>query len=163
VTLKIITLLISVLIIGVSSHMLLLSTKKGITPGIKIFLIVVSMATLSVYFISFLLAPRGYEITDDHITIKRPFCEVCLSLKTIREISLVQENMLKDSVRIIGNHGLFGYYGRYQNDALGKYLLYATRMSGLVMIKTDEIYIITPDNPEQFVQVANGRCSPAKP
>ena len=59
------------------------------------------------------------------------------------------------SLRIAGIGGVFGYIGHFKNRILGNYKAYATHRRKTVVILTNknEQIVITPDDPELFVQV----------
>ena len=70
---------------------------------------------------------------------------------------IVDKETMKWTVRTFGVGGLFGYFGKFANRALGSMTLYATRRNNYVLIiTTDERkIIITPDEPISFVAQFN--------
>ena len=60
-------------------------------------------------------------------------------------------------VRTYGVSGLFGYFGRFYTKHLGHHSMYATDRHKSVVIRTNKTYVISPDNPHQFIQIAKAR------
>ena len=99
-------------------------------------------------------APRRYEIKDDAIAIKRlipkdvriPFSKVCSIEPT------GYKHAFKNSLRIMGSGGGFGFYGSFTSQNLGRFQAYATRKSNCVLIRTqDRAVVVTPDDPDSFI------------
>jgi len=58
------------------------------------------------------------------------------------------------SLRLFGIGGFFSYCGSFKNRVLGSYKAYATHRKNTVVITTKEgeKIVITPSNPELFVE-----------
>jgi Bacterial PH domain len=110
-----------------------------------------------IYLIAWLLRPVNYRITNDELIVYRLLRSVHIPLKNIRRSEKIDSNQISWSLRTFGVGGLFGYYGRFRNQALGAMIWYATRKDKPVMIQTihDEKIILTPDDPAQFLEVIN--------
>ena len=60
---------------------------------------------------------------------------------------------MRRSIRTFGNGGLFAFVGRYRNRLIGPYRAYATDLHKTVVLRfTDKTIVITPEEPEKFVQ-----------
>lgn len=104
---------------------------------------------------SILLAPRGYTIADGRLTIRRLVRPVEIPLASIRTVEPLPAGSLSRSLRTLGSGGLFGYYGRFRNSALGDYRMYATRGDGYVLVRAALPYVLTPDSPDRFIEALN--------
>jgi PH (Pleckstrin Homology) domain-containing protein len=106
-----------------------------------------------------LLAPRGYTVSGDRLTIDRLLRPVEIPLSTIQSVEILPPGRLAGSSRTLGSGGLFGYYGRFRNQALGRYRMYATRGDGYVLVRAAQPFVLTPDSPERFIEaIDRGRA-----
>lgn len=105
------------------------------------------------YILTFVFRPIHYKLSGDKLIIHRLTDNVALDRNQIKEVKQIDPEQLKRSVRIFGVGGLFGYYGRYANNTLGRMTWYATRKNKTVLLITNanEKFILTPDEPEAFV------------
>ena len=117
---------------------------------------------LAAFLLGILLAPRGYSIADGRLTIDRFLRPVAIPLTSIRDVERLPAERLAGSSRTIGSGGFFGYYGRFRNDALGSYRMYATRGDGLVLVRAAQPYVLTPDSPDRFIEALNRDRGAAK-
>ena len=60
-------------------------------------------------------------------------------------------------VRTFGVSGIFGYFGRFYTTHLGHHILYVTDRHKAVVIEADKTYVVSPDDPQQFVRIARTR------
>ena len=102
-----------------------------------------------------LLAPRGYAVSEDRLTIDRLLRPIEIPLATIQSVEILPADRLAGSMRTLGSGGLFGYYGRFHNGTLGSFRMYATRGDGYVLVRAARTYVLTPDSPERFVEAIN--------
>lgn len=99
---------------------------------------------------SWLYSPQHYILTEDTLVVKRPARDIVINLSDISGVSP------KDSLpmlRLLGVGGLFGYYGLYCSNDLGRMYAYCTQQNHLVFIKTQKGYpiIISPDEDLLFM------------
>lgn len=104
---------------------------------------------VSILLGSWLFAPRSYTLDTTALTIHRPAGSVIINRSSITEVRLLDDGELKGSIRTFGNGGLFGYYGRYYNAAIGHMTWYLTQSRNRILIKTSEgkKILISPDDP----------------
>ncbi len=58
----------------------------------------------------------------------------------------------KGAVRMMGNGGLFGYYGTFRSGRLGAFSAYATDWKFGVVVRTGgKTFVVTPEEPEMFI------------
>jgi hypothetical protein len=84
--------------------------------------------------------------------------DAVIDLKEIELVRTVSKGEMGLPIRTFGNGGLFGFFGYYFSDRLGKMKWYATRTDNyvLVQLKNGKKLIITPDHPAAFVQQSQG-------
>lgn len=97
---------------------------------------------------------RGYEISKTVLIIHRLGWSNRYDLS--RMVSIRHDPAaLKGSIRNFGNGGLLSFSGFFWNKTLGSYRLYATDINNAVLIKLPgRVIVITPDNPDRFMQAA---------
>jgi hypothetical protein len=97
--------------------------------------------------------PIKYFIDSEQVTIQRPFRSAQINKRKIESVRVLQPQEMKDTLRSFGVAGLYGYFGTFSNRNIGSMLWYATQRQNYVLIQTqDKNYILTPDNPHEFVQ-----------
>jgi hypothetical protein len=61
--------------------------------------------------------------------------------------------MMKCSIKVCGNGGLFAITGIYQNKVLGRYRAFVTNPEyAIALVLSDRTIVISPEYPEDFVQ-----------
>jgi hypothetical protein len=66
------------------------------------------------------------------------------------------------SVRPMGIGGLFGFVGYFHNQVLGTYKAYATHdLNTVAMVFGGEKIVVTPDDPQAFVEAVKAASPPA--
>ena len=105
----------------------------------------------------YLFAPSGYAISESEIRIQRKIGSVKVPLIDITSIE--QDSLACPfwGVRTYGVSGLFGYFGRFYNTHLGHHSMYVTDRHNAIVIKAHKTYLISPDNPRQFMEIAKAR------
>jgi hypothetical protein len=97
-------------------------------------------------------APRGYDVDGERLVVKRPLGSVTLPLASLQEATAAEYDDLGWVLRTFGNGGLFGWYGRFHSSGLGHHRWYASRRSGLVVLRwPDRTVVISPDDRERFL------------
>ena len=113
---------------------------------------------LPVLLIAYLLAPTGYSVDESEIIIHRKIGtkKILLSnVHSVRHATIFLSPAKR--VRTFGISGLFGYMGRFNSSELGHHIMYATDKNKGVLIEADKDYIISPDDPQRFIQVVKAR------
>jgi hypothetical protein len=104
---------------------------------------------LRIVFITTIIFGIGYmpirlEANDEKITLRRLFGALEVPLSTIVEIRQLSKSDIDGSIKTFGSDGLFGYLGKFKNNRLGNYTMYATELNNLILIKTNEnVYIFS--------------------
>lgn len=105
----------------------------------------------SVVGIFSLFATRGYILTDDKLIIccLFPVLNKSIHISDIKNIRLFTAVEFKNSFKRFGSDGgPFGYMGTYNHDTIGDYMIYATNMDKLILLKlkNDKKMAISPDD-----------------
>ncbi|GAA4330220.1 PH domain-containing protein [Flaviaesturariibacter amylovorans] len=110
------------------------------------------------WLLSFVLRPQGYRLTHTELIVCRTWSAVRIQRSDILRIEPVSKADLRGSIRLFGVGGLFGYYGRFANRALGSMTWYATHRNGGLLVRTSngKKILITPDDPEALLQAWEG-------
>ncbi len=95
---------------------------------------------------------RGYRISGGMLLILRPGWETRFQLSKLTSARIDPEAFNR-SLRLFGNGGFFCFAGWFRNSKLGVYRAYATDAKRAVVLRfLDKTIVVTPDNPEKFVQ-----------
>ena len=68
--------------------------------------------------------------------IKHLIGQTKIPINNIITLEKVDDNITAYSIRKFGSGGFGGYLGKFSNNQLGNYTMYATQMKNLVLIKT---------------------------
>ena len=101
---------------------------------------------------------RGYEVRDGALWIRRLFWQTRVDLSGLRS-ACADPAVLRGSIRLCGNGGLYSFTGWYWNRRLGVFHAYATGVRRVVVLTLDDRrVVVTPDDPEAFVQALLPLC-----
>lgn len=104
-------------------------------------------AALSPFFLTFLYLPLSIYANDGFLIIRRIKGKIRIPIADIEFISKIDKTEIQSSIRIWGSGGLFGYSGIFSHPKFGKFNMYATELSHLYSIKTqNRTYIISCRN-----------------
>ena len=146
-----ITVFSSILLLGISFY-LLVSEPQVLSSLAALALIVPPL----ILFVCYLYQVSSYHLDSKNIVIKRFAPNFYIPVSSIESVE-IDNNAMKRSLRIFGNGGLFGFYGRFRNKKYGSYRAFVKDLKKLVVIKTDKkTIIISPDKPEVFVKKLKG-------
>ena len=112
---------------------------------------------LLVLVTSYLFAPHGYAIGESEILIRRKVGSVRIPIAEVRSLRHDPSACSLWGVRTFGVSGLFGYFGRFYSNDLGHHTRYATDRDKSIVIEADKTFVISPDDPAQFVQIVKAR------
>jgi len=124
----------------------------------------VSLFLLGAYIETYLFRPVSYEVNDDFLIIHRPLNDVSISRQSLNKVELVDKEKLKHAKGTFKIVGFFGYFGKFANQQLGSFTMYATRKNKTVLIETTDNrkVVLTPDRPAKFVkQLQNSNITKA--
>jgi len=113
--------------------------------------VVFILALLGLY----LLAPTGYELTESYLVLIRRIGSRKIPLSTIREVKRVaKKEFFKGTVRW-GVGGVFGFFGKIFSWEIGIYDAFFTNENNAVLVRSDKIFVISPEDPDMFVRKLN--------
>jgi hypothetical protein len=144
----------SVKIITLLTYLLLLILFYWFYIFKEIFSPIFALVTISVFVIiaiTYVYTPKEIILENDRLVIKRVIGKVEIPYKQIREVSYL-EKLKSKIIRLFGSGGLYGWFGIFYVSEIGKVHMYARRMSNFVLIKADKNYLLSPENPKEFVK-----------
>jgi hypothetical protein len=101
------------------------------------------------YFVAWMLHPTSYEITNENLVIHRPIRAIKISLASIKNIERTEPGY---SMRLFGSGGLFGYYGLFSSNKLGRHHRYTGDNKNLVLISTEKKKYLLSIHDDLFFQ-----------
>ena len=101
------------------------------------------------YFVAWMLHPTSYEITNEKLVIHRPVRAIKISLASIKNIERTEPGY---SMRLFGSGGLFGYYGLFSSNKLGRHHRYTGNNKNLVLISTEKKKYLLSIHDDLFFQ-----------
>ncbi len=122
-------------------------------PGKTFTVLAVFIILLAALLITFIYAPKSYEIDDESVIIKRRAGDIAIYFDSIEEVKELSGDELKGSLRLFGSSGLFGFFGIFYKKGWGRFTAYCSNSSDLVFIRTEKIWLISPHQKEIFVSV----------
>ena len=134
---------------------------KLMTGGLAAILIVAAAVTagpgslviLAILLVAAAFAIRGYSVMDGRLLIHRLGWSNKFDLSELVSAE-VSPGATMGSLRTMGIGGLFGFVGHFRNEILGSYKAFATNeLNTVVLVFGDQTIVVTPDDPEEFVEV----------
>lgn len=116
---------------------------------------------LTIVLLTTVIAGLGYtpirlKADNEKITVKKLFGLRKIPLSEVTEVSRISKSDLSSSIQIFASGGLFGYLGRFRNDRLGSYDMYATDLNNLILVCTsNKKYVFSCSRPQEFVGYVN--------
>jgi hypothetical protein len=129
-------------------------TSGALQAGLRGIALAVATFSAGIVVAAWALGPRGYTIGEGRLRVLRNgWPALRIPLGDVRGVSLLDPDALRGSLKLLGMGGLFGYYGLFRSPVVGSYRLYATRGTGLVLVRTErQVLVLTPDSAEDFVE-----------
>lgn|SRR5574343_242599 len=119
------------------------------------FFIVGPIVTVSI-FLAYLWKPSSYEITNEYVIVHRLIGAAKYERSRIINVRAGEPEEIKNSIRLFGSGGMFGYFGKFRNSHLKTFVLQCTRRDNLVMIFTDKgLKVLSPDDPQTMLRALN--------
>lgn len=136
---------------------IIISSIISILLGLSIlykFNLPITFMLLTIYLICWYLKPLSFDINEDEIIIRRWFKSVHINKSEIESLDLIEKNRIRGSIRTFGVGGLFGWYGKFNNDELGSMTWYLTRRDRPILIttKSGKKILLSPDDTEGFLK-----------
>ena len=150
-TLRWVSVLATALLLGV---LLTLAAKTG--PPIARWLAVLPVLILPG---AALFIIRSYTIEPNTLAIQRLLWTTRLPLAGLQSAT-VEPDVMRRSVRLCGNGGLFSITGWYHSRALGNYRAFVTDLKRTVVLRfPGKTIVVSPENPEAFTAELSNRKS----
>jgi hypothetical protein len=119
----------------------------------------VAVVSLLVIVLSYAYSPRGYEVADGAIIIRRLIGKIRVPLDSVREARLAGPDDFRGCIRLFGSGGLFGYYGLFRTSTLGRSSWYMTdRSHAVVLIAGTKTILVSPDDTDGFLRALRTRA-----
>jgi hypothetical protein len=149
---KAITVICLALMLGLCVYSVVRALSATSQPGDEAFLIVTPML-LVLTGLTYLWSLRYYQATPEHLIIKLlgPTKKIPLDQILRIEQSASREGIL-DWIRLLGNGGLFGYFGWYYHTKYGRVKFYCGNLNQvhIIYLKGGSKIAISPDNVALF-------------
>ncbi len=150
-SLKTVSFLGAALLIGVGVAAVKAIPHGTHVPYAEAFGTVVAFIPPAIALVALLFVVVGYELEPQELRIRRLLWSTQISLTGLQRVYADPE-LMKCSLRIFGNGGLFAITGLYQNRSLGRYRAFVTNPEQAVALFLPErIIVISPLDPEAFV------------
>jgi len=109
----------------------------------------------------FFFRPLGFAVTNEAIIILRPLGSGRIQLDTLREIRVPATHPPGMTIGQMRVQGLYGTFGSFWNKHWGKFYVYVTNQANTVELRltNGSRIIISPDNPQAFVQAVQNRVT----
>ena len=94
---------------------------------------------------------RSFAIEPNMLAIQRLLWTTRLPLSGLQSAESVP-GVMRGSLRLFGNGGMFSITGLYRNRTLGNYRAFVTDQTKTVVLRFPKrTVVVSPENPEQFV------------
>ncbi len=156
-SLKVISLLTCAILIGVSVIVVKVIPFGTRVPFAQAVGTLVAFVPPAIGFLAVLFIVSGYELESGQLRIHRLLWSTHIPLSGLDRI-YADPAIMKHSLRIFGNGGLFSFTGIYQGRALGRYRAFVTdpRRSVALFLPTG-IIVVSPADTELFVHVVRSQ------
>jgi hypothetical protein len=122
-------------------------------PGKSLYGQISLYAGAAVLLVSFLLYPTSYFADENFLKVNSVLFSRSICKTDITEVVQPTNEKMKNTVRIVGSGGFFGYFGLFYNATYKWMIWFATQRKNYVLVKTTKRkFIFTPDQPEEFVK-----------
>lgn len=102
--------------------------------------------------LSYGFSVTGYSVEGREIRVHRPINDKLISLEDVQQARLAKPSDLRGTIRLMGNGGVFGYYGVFRTSALGVCRWYVTNRSNAVVVTAGgRTFLFSPDDREGFL------------
>ena len=103
------------------------------------------------------LIPLELKWSASGIRITRLFSSTVIPIREVRLVKRFPSACVQSSVRTCGSGGLFGFLGHFKNEEVGRYVMYATELDNLVMVRTSgKTYVFSCVKREEFISEIRG-------
>ncbi len=102
--------------------------------------------------------PIRLKVDGEKIAVSRLFGALEIPLSEVTSVAPISKSYIDGSIRTFGSGGAGGYLGRFKNKTLGRYKMYATELTHLVLVRTrQKKYVFSCTQPQEFVAYVQAR------
>jgi len=108
-------------------------------------------------------SPAGYQITETELVVKRRvFGQKRYQLSSFTSIEDAGNNFNGFFQKRGGSAGFLGYYGRFKNDAWGRFEAQATNARAALVLLGPTPLVVSPAEPGMFKELIAARLEQQK-
>lgn len=149
--LKIMSVFACVLLVGVGIGAMNAIPHDTRVPYAELLGIVVALVSPGIALFAVLFMVSGYELNYHRLRIRRLLWSTEVSLAGLRRIH-ADPAIMKHSIKVCGNGGLFSITGIYRSRVLGCYRAFVTNPEyAVALFLPDRVVVISPADPKAFV------------
>lgn len=139
-----------------------LTLSEGGLTGLIILLSLIMLFFL-IIVLPYLFSPRRFILTANGVLIKRHLKSILIPYSDISNVRRISWNWR--AVRLSASGGLYGFFGLFYIQGLGRTWMYVTDRSKMVLIETKQgkKYIVSPSNPQIFLEKLSPNINNPKP
>lgn len=110
--------------------------------------IVIGALFIVLILFCYVYAPKGYDITKGEIIVRRILGKVKIKTSDVENVSIIDPEKMKFTIRTFGVGGVFGYFGKFYNSFLKSFTMYGTQRKNYVLLtmKSGKKIVLTPDD-----------------
>jgi hypothetical protein len=118
------------------------------------------LGIIVILLVTMLFVVRSYTIEPDALAIRRLLWTTRVPLAGLQSATFTPD-VMRRSLRLFGNGGMFSITGWYRNSALGTYRAFVTDLKNTVVLRfaTQKTIVVSPENPEAFAAELSNRKS----
>ncbi len=141
--------LVATVLLGGASYFLLTQSRPASLWGS-----VAQAGLLAILLGSALFTVRGYRLDGPELFVRRLLWETRLDLAGLRSAE-ADPDLVRGSLRVFGNGGLYSFSGLFWNRTLGRYRAWVTHHDDIVVLRFDDrVWVVSPAAPLRFAAAA---------
>ncbi|MFO1316443.1 MAG: PH domain-containing protein [Burkholderiales bacterium] len=126
-------------------------------PFAETFGMLVAVVPPAIVVAAVLTVVRGYDVDRNGLRVRRLLWWTTVPLAGLVRVA-ADPTLVRGSVRVFGNGGLFAFTGRYRNRTLGPYRAFVTDWTRAVVLELPgRAVVVSPADPAAFVRAVAAR------
>src|SRR5712692_3073565 len=147
-SLKVLSAASTVILVGVSYAAWRATPRAGLTHDVGT---AVACVPLAVALGALLFVVNGYEVDGDRLRMRRLLWATTVRLEGLTR-AWKDPDVIKGSLRVFGNGGLYSFSGIFWSKRLGRYRFYATDLRRCAVLVTPrQVVVVSPADPDAFL------------
>jgi hypothetical protein len=160
--LKVSSFLASVILVGAGVVVAKVIPHGTRVPFAETFGTLVAFVPPAIALFAVLFIVAGYELEPGRLRIRRLLWSTWIPLAGLHRVH-ADPGIMKGSLRLFGNGGLYSVTGIYQNRTLGRYRAFVTDpKQAVALFLPTRIVVISPANTQMFVYTIHSRFPSVK-